>query len=81
MPLAVTVNDGVVTKASVAEGEAAQYEALRRSVLASEENKKREERERRVSQGLAPVDDTNPKKQNLGKRILAYMCLGVTNKR
>jgi len=81
MPLAVTVNDGVVTKDRLAEGEAAQYEALRRSVLASEENKKREEQERRVSLGLPPADDTNPKKRNLGKRILAYMCLGVTNNR
>ncbi|KAL6242672.1 hypothetical protein RBB50_010318 [Rhinocladiella similis] len=78
MPLAVTVNEGVVTKDRIAEGEADQYEALRRSVLASEDKKKQEERERRASQGLPLDDDSTSKKPNLGKRILAFMCLGST---
>ncbi|KAJ9626661.1 uncharacterized protein PV06_00074 [Exophiala oligosperma] len=82
MPLALTVNNGVVAKDRIAEGEAAQYEALKRSVLASQEKKKQEEREARASQGL-PLDEENSasEKNNTLKRILAFMCLGTTGKK
>jgi hypothetical protein len=80
MPLALRVNDGVVTKDRIAEGEAAQFEALKKAVLASEEQKRQEERERRTSQGL-DLDGTDPgelqTKGSTLQRILGKLCFGA----
>ena len=88
MPLALQVADGVVTKDRLAEGEAANFEALKRAVLAEETRKKQEEHERRISQGL-PAELTKEekkeakrqqgeqgRKESLGKRILAKIFFG-----
>ena len=57
MPMALRVNDGVVTKNRVDEGEAAQYRALEKAVRAEEARKKEVERERRVSWGLPAEEE------------------------
>ncbi|OAP56260.1 hypothetical protein AYL99_09439 [Fonsecaea erecta] len=59
----ITVGNGVVAKDGVAEGEAAQYAALKRQVLEGEARKKQEERERRVSLGLPPELTREEKKE------------------
>lgn len=81
MSLAVRVNNGVVTKDSVGEGEAAQYEALKRSVLAKEEQRKQEERDRQHDLGLPAETSEVSKKGSIRKRLLAFMCLGVNDSR
>ena len=62
MPEHLSVADGIVAKDSIAESEAAQYEALKRGVLAGQQRKAQEERERRVSLGL-PAELTAEEKK------------------
>ncbi|KIW34896.1 uncharacterized protein PV07_01639 [Cladophialophora immunda] len=63
----LSVGNGVVAKDGVAEGEAAQYQALKRRVLEEQERKRQEERERRVSLGLPPEMTREEKKEQKRK--------------
>ncbi|EXJ59519.1 uncharacterized protein A1O5_12144 [Cladophialophora psammophila CBS 110553] len=63
MPTHLSVADGAVAKDGLAEGEAAQYEALKRSVLAEQERQRQAERERRVNLGLPPEMTREEKKE------------------
>ncbi|KIW70356.1 hypothetical protein PV04_02631 [Phialophora macrospora] len=62
MPDFLRVAGGVAAKDGVAESEAAQFEALKRGVLAEKARKEQEERERRISQGL-PAELTAEEKR------------------
>jgi len=63
MPDFLRVADGVVAKDRIGEAEAAQFEALKRGVLAEQARKEQEERERRVSQGLSAELSPEEKKE------------------
>lgn len=67
MPLAFRSVDGAVAKNSLAEGEAAQYEALKRAVHESEERKKEEERQRRLDLGL-PAELTEEERREEARK-------------
>jgi hypothetical protein len=66
MPDFLRVADGQVTKNRIDEAESAQYEALKKSVLASQAQKEQEQRERRISQGLPP--GLSPEEKREAKR-------------
>jgi len=63
MPDFLRVADGIVAKNRIDEAEAAQFEALKRSVLAEQARKEQDERERRVSQGLPAELSAEEKKE------------------
>ncbi len=67
MPDFLRVADGIVAKDRIGEAEAAQYERLKRTVLAAEARKEQDERERRVSQGL-PAELSPEEKKELKRQ-------------
>lgn len=67
MPEHLRVANGIVAKDGIAEAEAANFEALKRGVLAEKARKDQEERERRVSQGL-PAELTPEEKKEAMRR-------------
>lgn len=75
MPDFLRVADGVVAKNRIDEAETAQFDALKKAVLAGQAKRVEEEQERRLSQGLpaelSPEEKKELKRQEKAKREAA----------